>query len=183
MEKTPWYKQKTFWAGVGAGLLLAAILVCLDSRYGRQAYWRGPVSPYEQMDWDFDQDMMQPVGSIRIPDKPISDVRLESGMMGGSGQMMFNFGSSNLAMPYEIKDNQLNLDLSRLAKYMKENPNSKVNLTLSDKTGKTVLDVKSSDDLKNEQLQFAHKPGMYYHLNLQMADENGKSMVAIEQTI
>ena len=65
MEKTPWYKQKTFWAGLGAGLVLAAILVCLDNRFGRNypgmmyKDWRNSVNPYEQMDWDFDEEMMR----------------------------------------------------------------------------------------------------------------------------
>lgn len=200
MEKTPWYKQKTFWAGLGAGLVLAAILVCLDNRFGRNypgmmhKDWRYSVNPYEQMDWDFDEEMMRdrnlwkgmmqpPADVLKIPAKPISSVHMESGMMMGSGQMNFNMNGASLALPYKVENDQLNLDLSQLAKYMKDNPKSKVDLVIIDHAKKPVLTVKSLTDLKNEQVQFEHKTGELYQLNLQIADENGKSMVAIEQTL
>ena len=198
-EKTPWYLQKTFWAGLIVGLFLAAILVGLEGRFGKnypgmmRQNWHQPDIFEDQMDWDFDQEMMrdraiwknmmQSGDTLKIPGKPISSVHMESGMTMGNGQMNFNMNGASLALPYKVENDQLNLDLSQLAKYMKENPKAKVDLSITDNAKKLVLSVKNLDDLKNEQISFGHKTGTYYHLNLQIADENGKSMVAIEQTL
>lgn len=192
-EKTAWYAQKTFWAGLIIGLFLAALLIGLEGRFAKHGpgmmrpNWHQPMDFEDQMDWDFDRvrqmDMMMEKDGLQIPGKPITSVHLESGVSMGRGDLAFDINGAKVGLPYKVADDQLTLDLSQLAKYMKDNPKAQVNLNVAKSDAQEVLSVKTAADIKTEQVNLEHKVGELYHLSLQINDENGKNVLALKQTI
>ncbi len=204
MEKTPeqhdkmpeqaaWYAQKTFWAGLIVGLFLAVLLIGLGGRFAKQgpgmmrSNWHQPMDFEDQMDRDFDRvrqmEMMLEKDGLQIPGKPITSVHLESGMNTGKGDLAFNINGVKVALPYKVADDQLTLNLSQLAKYMKDNPKAQVNLNVTKDDTQEVLSVKTVTDIKTEQVNLEHKVGDLYQLSLQINDENGKNVLALKQTM